>query len=73
MSEDHDLLIEINANVKSIASQFIKHCEDDANVQGGLSKSLGAVHRRIDLLLVSGIGGIILIVLAWLLKMNGTI
>ncbi len=73
MSEDHDLLIEINATVKNIDAQFLKHCEDDAKVQGGLNKSLSAVHRRIDWLMVSGVGGLIVFVLVWLLRANGKI
>jgi len=71
--EERDLLIKIDTTVSNISAQFLQHCEDDAKVQGGLGKSLGAVHRRIDWLMISGVGGIIILVLAWLLRVNGKI
>ena len=69
--EDHDLLIEIRTITRLNNDNFVKHCEDDARIQGTLESSISALHRRVDMLLVSGVLGIVVIVLTWLMKLGG--
>ena len=71
MTEDHDLLIEIHTIVKMGQENFLKHCEDDSAIQSRLNGSLSALHRRIDWLMVAGVLAIVVVVLSWLVKLNG--
>lgn len=60
--ENRDLLIEIKTIVSKNEDRFIEHMKEDAMVQGKLSDSLTAVHRRVDGLFLGGILSIILMV-----------
>ena len=70
---DHDVLIEIRTIVRTNQDQFVRHLEDSAGKFSNMNKSLSAIHRRVDWLMVSGVLGITIIVLVWLIKLNGGI
>ena len=69
--ENRDLLIEIKTITSKNYEQFSHHVEEDSRIQGELSKSLSAIHRRVDYLMISGVLGLIILVLSWLLKLSG--
>ena len=69
--ENRDLLIEIKTVVSKNFEQFSSHIVDDAKIQGKLDDSIRALHRRVDNLLVTGVLGIVVLVIAWLLKLEG--
>ena len=68
MEPDHDILIEIRTIVKSNQDSFVKHCEEDSVRFGDLTKTLSALHRRVDGFTLSGVLAIIVVVMAWLIK-----
>lgn len=69
--ENRDLLIRIETIVSKNFDQFTSHIAEDAKVQGKLDDSVRALHRRVDNLLVTGVLGIITLVIAWLLRLGG--
>ncbi len=58
-SNDHDLLIEINSNMKFAIETQRKHELEDATKHSTLDNSIRAAHKRIDGLTISGILAII--------------
>ena len=52
---DHDLLIEINSNLKFVLERQTKHEVDDAGRHAVMQKDITAAHRRIDWLTISGV------------------
>jgi len=60
--ENRDLLIEIKTIVSKNEERFVDHMKDDAVIQADLTKSLVAVHRRVDGLFLSGVLALVLMV-----------
>lgn len=67
---DHDILIEVRTGIKFMQDNYVKHCEDNAVKFSLIEKAVGAAHRRIDWLLVSGILTIIIMVVANLFNLK---
>jgi len=56
---DHDLLIRIESKMDGLNHTFIDHVSDAGGRFKELENRVGAAHRRIDWLLISGILSII--------------
>ena len=60
--ENRDLLIEIRTIVSKNEDRFVEHMKEDSAAQSDLTKSLAAVHRRVDCLFLGGVLSLILMV-----------
>lgn len=56
---DHDLLVEINSNLRFVLENQKKHEIDDAAKHAVLDAAIKSAHKRVDWLTVSGVLSIV--------------
>lgn len=52
---DHDILIQIQTDVRWIKQQYVDHIKEESTKLGLLSNKVTALHRRVDWLMIAGI------------------
>lgn len=65
---DHDLLVEIQTDLKWFRDSYLQHVQDNAGNYRELKNATISAHKRIDGLIVSGVLALIILALSVYLK-----
>ena len=65
---DHDLLITIANDTKWLKDKLIEHIKEEAANYAILDTKIGAAHKRIDWLMVSGVFAVVALAFSIFLK-----